>query len=100
MATILDSKIPSGDIREKWSKHKFDMKLVNPGTDCGIVGSTTNANAGRSRRYSFIFIDECFSVERFNEIWRSLQSVARLKVFVSTVKRGRNYVRARAYKLA
>ncbi len=27
---ILDSKIPSGPLAEKWSKHKFDMKLVNP----------------------------------------------------------------------
>lgn len=27
---MLDSKIPSGDIREKWDKHKFEMKLVNP----------------------------------------------------------------------
>nr|MBP9128157.1 FAD-binding protein [Elusimicrobiota bacterium] len=26
----LDSKIPSGLIAEKWDKHKFDMKLVNP----------------------------------------------------------------------
>jgi succinate dehydrogenase / fumarate reductase flavoprotein subunit len=26
----LDAKIPSGPIAEKWSKHKFDMKLVNP----------------------------------------------------------------------
>lgn len=26
----LDAKIPSGPIQEKWSKHKFDMKLVNP----------------------------------------------------------------------
>ncbi len=26
----LDSKIPSGPIAEKWTKHKFDMKLVNP----------------------------------------------------------------------
>ncbi|MBP9698948.1 MAG: fumarate reductase/succinate dehydrogenase flavoprotein subunit [Elusimicrobia bacterium] len=26
----LDSKIPSGPIAEKWDKHKFDMKLVNP----------------------------------------------------------------------
>ena len=29
MAT-LDSKIPSGPIQDKWDKHKFDMKLVNP----------------------------------------------------------------------
>jgi succinate dehydrogenase / fumarate reductase flavoprotein subunit len=26
----LDSKIPSGPIEERWTKHKFDMKLVNP----------------------------------------------------------------------
>lgn len=26
----LDSKVPSGPIAEKWKKHKFDLKLVNP----------------------------------------------------------------------
>src|SRR5512139_1838171 len=26
----LDSKIPSGPLAQKWDKHKFDMKLVNP----------------------------------------------------------------------
>lgn len=26
----LDSKIPAGPISEKWSKHKFNLKLVNP----------------------------------------------------------------------
>lgn len=26
----LNSNIPSGDISDKWTKHKFDMKLVNP----------------------------------------------------------------------
>jgi succinate dehydrogenase / fumarate reductase flavoprotein subunit len=26
----LDSKIPSGPITEKWDRHKFEMKLVNP----------------------------------------------------------------------
>ncbi len=30
MSVKLDSKIPSGPVQEKWSKHKFDMKLVNP----------------------------------------------------------------------
>ena len=30
MAIKLDSKIPSGPLEEKWSKHKFDLKLVNP----------------------------------------------------------------------
>jgi succinate dehydrogenase / fumarate reductase flavoprotein subunit len=39
----LDSKIPSGPIAQKWDKHKFDMKLVNPANkrkfDVIIVGS-------------------------------------------------------------
>jgi succinate dehydrogenase / fumarate reductase, flavoprotein subunit len=26
----LDSKIPSGPLADKWTKHKFEMKLVNP----------------------------------------------------------------------
>ncbi|HEX8463904.1 MAG TPA: fumarate reductase/succinate dehydrogenase flavoprotein subunit [Abditibacterium sp.] len=26
----LDSKIPSGPVADRWEKHKFDMKLVNP----------------------------------------------------------------------
>jgi hypothetical protein len=65
------------------------LRLLNPQMGTIIAGSSTNANAGRSRRYSFIFADECFSIERFTEVWRSLQSVARIKVFVSTVKPGR-----------
>ncbi len=27
---VLDSKIPEGPLAEKWSKHKFNLKLVNP----------------------------------------------------------------------
>lgn len=27
---ILDSKIPSGDLKGKWEKHRFEMKLINP----------------------------------------------------------------------
>ena len=39
----LDSKIPSGPLAQKWDKHKFDMKLVNPANkrkfDVIVVGS-------------------------------------------------------------
>jgi succinate dehydrogenase / fumarate reductase, flavoprotein subunit len=39
----LDSKTPSGPIESKWSKHKFDLKLVNPANkrkfEVIIVGS-------------------------------------------------------------
>ncbi len=30
MTAALDSKVPSGPIAQKWEKHKFEMKLVNP----------------------------------------------------------------------
>lgn len=30
MAMNLDSKIPAGDLKDKWEKHKFDSKLINP----------------------------------------------------------------------
>ncbi|MFC4871269.1 fumarate reductase/succinate dehydrogenase flavoprotein subunit [Negadavirga shengliensis] len=40
---ILDSKIPSGPLAEKWTKHKFNIKLVNPANkrkyDIIVVGT-------------------------------------------------------------
>ncbi|MCC2548652.1 fumarate reductase/succinate dehydrogenase flavoprotein subunit [Hymenobacter sp. BT175] len=40
---ILDSKIPEGPLAEKWEKHKFNVKLVNPANkrkyDVIIVGT-------------------------------------------------------------
>ena len=30
MTITLDSKTPSGPIEDRWTNHKFDMKLVNP----------------------------------------------------------------------
>jgi succinate dehydrogenase / fumarate reductase, flavoprotein subunit len=30
MSFILDSKVPSGPLDQKWSKHKMDSKLINP----------------------------------------------------------------------
>ena len=39
----LDSKIPSGPVQDKWDKHRFDLKLVNPANkrkyDIIVVGS-------------------------------------------------------------
>src|SRR4051795_5110383 len=39
----LDAKIPSGPIEQKWEKHKFEMKLVNPANkrkfDVIVVGT-------------------------------------------------------------
>ncbi len=28
--SILDSKCPTGPMSERWSKHRFELKLVNP----------------------------------------------------------------------
>ena len=39
----LDSKVPSGPMSERWSRHKFDLKLVNPSNrrkyDIIVVGT-------------------------------------------------------------
>jgi succinate dehydrogenase / fumarate reductase flavoprotein subunit len=39
----LDSKIPAGPLAEKWTKHKFNLKLVNPANkrkyDIIVVGT-------------------------------------------------------------
>ena len=39
----LDSKIPGGPIAEQWTKHKFNLKLVNPANkrkyDIIVVGT-------------------------------------------------------------
>lgn len=65
------------------------LKITNPKISSVIAGSTTNSNAGRGRRYSMVAIDECFAIEHFNSVYRALQSVARVKLFVSTVKSGK-----------
>lgn len=71
------------------------LKIINPVMQSSINGSSTNQNAGRSRRYSISFIDECFYVEKFFEVMRSLESVSRVKVLVSSSRAGRGYDRFR-----
>jgi succinate dehydrogenase / fumarate reductase, flavoprotein subunit len=55
MANILDSKIPSGAIEDKWTDHKFHMKLVNPANKrkhtvivvgTGLAGASAAATMG------------------------------------------------------
>lgn len=83
---IPEGFVPKG---KKGNITDMSLRITNPQLQSSLVGSTTNQNAGRSRRYSFIFIDECFSIDYFQAVYRSLQSVARVKIFVSTVKAGR-----------
>ncbi len=51
----LDSKIPDGPIAEKWTKHKFNLKLVNPANKrkydiivvgTGLAGASAAASLG------------------------------------------------------
>ncbi len=55
MAIKLDSKVPGGELEEKWSKYKFDMKLVNPANKrkhtvivvgTGLAGASASATMG------------------------------------------------------
>lgn len=63
----------------------MNLKMINPVMGSSIIGSSTNQNAGRSGRYRSIMIDECFFIENFQKVYNSLTSVAKLKVFISTV---------------
>lgn len=67
------------------------LKLINPNINATITGSSTNSEAGRSRRYSTIWVDEVFAIDRFSQVYRALQSVSKVKIFTSTVAPGRVY---------
>ncbi len=52
---VLDSKVPEGPMADKWTSHKFDMKLVNPSNKrkfevivvgTGLAGSSAAATLG------------------------------------------------------
>ena len=51
----LDSKIPRGPLADKWNRHKFEMKLVNPANKrkftvivvgTGLAGASAAASLG------------------------------------------------------
>jgi hypothetical protein len=88
-----DWLIPEGFVPKGKKGTTTDMmlRISNPKLGSSLIGSSTNQSAGRSRRYSMTFVDECFAIEHFQSVYRSLQSVSRVKVFVSTVKAGRIY---------
>lgn len=84
-----DFVVPPGYIPKETSKGTgtdMKLKIINPNMDSIIVGSPSSSGSGRSRRYNFVFVDECFAIENFLDIWKSLQSVSKMKVFVSTTK--------------
>ena len=55
MSTVLQSNVPEGPLPEKWSKHKFNSKLVNPANKrkydiivvgTGLAGASAAASLG------------------------------------------------------
>ena len=55
VSITLESKVPAGDIADKWSNYKSDMKLVNPNNKrkfkvlvvgTGLAGASAASSAG------------------------------------------------------
>jgi succinate dehydrogenase / fumarate reductase flavoprotein subunit len=73
----LDAKIPSGPIAEKWDKHRFDMKLVNPANkrkyEVIIVGTGLAGAAAAATMGELGYHVKCFT---FHDSARRAHSIA------------------------
>jgi len=60
----LNAKVPSGPIEEKWEKHRFDMKLVNPANkrkySIIMVGSGLAGSSGAASLAELGYNVKCF----------------------------------------
>src|SRR5690554_2592311 len=74
---ILESRVPSGPIAEKWTKHKFNMKLVNPANkrkyDIIVVGTGL---AGASAAASLAELGDNVKAFCFQDSPRRAHSIA------------------------
>ncbi len=73
----LDSKIPEGPLQEKWTKHRFDMKLVNPANKRKyriiVVGSGLAGGAAAATLGELGYNVDCFC---FQDSARRAHSIA------------------------
>ncbi|MEN9974448.1 MAG: hypothetical protein RLZZ282_454, partial [Verrucomicrobiota bacterium] len=64
MSIVLDSKIPSGPLEQKWSKHKMDSKLINPANkrkfSVIVVGSGLAGGAAAASLAEMGYQVKCF----------------------------------------
>ncbi len=64
MSIVLDSKIPSGPLEQKWSKHKMDSKLINPANkrkfSVIVVGSGLAGGAAAASLSEMGYQVKCF----------------------------------------
>ena len=77
MSTVLDAKIPKGDISNKWSQYKSEIKLVNPANkrkiDVIIVGSGLAGGAAAASLGELGYNVKCFC---FQDSPRRAHSIA------------------------
>ena len=75
--TVLDSKSPEGPLAEKWTNHKFNMKLVNPANkrkyEIIVVGTGL---AGASAAATFAELGYNVKVFTFHDSPRRAHSIA------------------------
>lgn len=85
--------IPEGFVfkGKKGTTTDMSLRLSNPQMMSSIIGSTANQNAFRGSRFSFAWVDECFFIEHFLAVNRSIKYIANTRVYVSTSKVGRMY---------
>ncbi len=73
----LDAKIPTGPIADKWDKHRFDLKLVNPANKRGytvlVVGSGLAGASAAASLAELGYHVECFC---FQDSPRRAHSIA------------------------
>nr|MDQ3393636.1 FAD-binding protein [Bacteroidota bacterium] len=73
----LDSKVPEGPLVEKWTRHKFNIKLVNPANkrkyDIIVVGTGL---AGASAAASFAELGYNVKAFCFHDSPRRAHSIA------------------------
>jgi succinate dehydrogenase / fumarate reductase, flavoprotein subunit len=73
----LDAKIPSGPIAEKWTRHRFEMKLVNPANKRKykviVVGTGLAGGAAAATMGELGYNVDCFT---FHDSPRRAHSIA------------------------
>src|SRR5213075_1134135 len=75
--SVLNSNVPSGPIAQKWDKHRFDLKLVNPANkrkfDIIVVGSGLAGASAASSLAELGYKVKCFC---FQDSPRRAHSIA------------------------
>ncbi|HUG86012.1 MAG TPA: fumarate reductase/succinate dehydrogenase flavoprotein subunit [Euzebya sp.] len=75
--TLLDPKVPAGPLADKWTTHKFDMKLVNPANkrkyEVIVVGSGLAGAAAAATFGELGYNVKCFT---FHDSPRRAHSIA------------------------